>query len=128
MIGANKDETTPLGKLMHDFFCTNPDDMYYKVLAERVRYFKENDEGVNTMCRVLEEMRFKAAKEAAEIATAAANKAAAEKAAREAKAQNVKYIQTVMRRLSYTVEEAMEFLEIPMEQYAEYFGAVSTLN
>ena len=30
------DEDTPLGRLMHDFRCTRPEDMYYDVLAERV--------------------------------------------------------------------------------------------
>ena len=29
---------------MHDFFCTKPDDMHYKVLADRARYFKETEE------------------------------------------------------------------------------------
>lgn len=33
---------TALGKLMHDFTCTDPDDMNYSVLAQRVRYFKED--------------------------------------------------------------------------------------
>ena len=32
--GAYRDET-PIGKLMHDFACTDPSDMYYPVLAER---------------------------------------------------------------------------------------------
>ena len=51
-----KDETE-LGKLMHDFSCTDPKDMYYKILADRVRYFKEDEEGVLTMCREMENMR-----------------------------------------------------------------------
>ena len=34
-----KDETK-LGRLMHDFSCTDAKDMYNKVLADRVRYFK----------------------------------------------------------------------------------------
>ena len=50
-----KDETA-LGKLMHDFSCTNAKDMYY---------FKEDKEGVATMCRAMEEMRHEAAREAA---------------------------------------------------------------
>ena len=41
---------------MHDFFCTNPNDMYSAVLAERARFFKESEEGVTTMCRVMEEL------------------------------------------------------------------------
>ena len=47
---------TPLGKLMHDFSCTQADDMHYPVLAERVRYFKENVKGVTTMCREIEKL------------------------------------------------------------------------
>ena len=51
-----KDETA-LGKLMHDFSCTDPQDMKYPVLADRVRYFKEDTKGVTTMCKAMEEMR-----------------------------------------------------------------------
>ena len=48
---------TPLGKLMHDFSCTNPADMNYKILAERTRYFKEDKEGIRIMCKAMEDMR-----------------------------------------------------------------------
>ena len=43
--GADKDATTELGKLMYDFFCTNPNDMHYKEPADNVRYFKEDEKG-----------------------------------------------------------------------------------
>ena len=46
-----------LGKLMHDFSCTDPNQMNYPVLAQRVRYFKEDTKGVTNMCRAIEEMR-----------------------------------------------------------------------
>ena len=59
-----KDETE-LGKLMHDFSCTDAKDMNYDILAERVRYFKEDEKGVETMCKVMEDMRNQAALEAA---------------------------------------------------------------
>ncbi len=42
--------------LMHDFSCKNPSDMYYKPLAEQVRYYKEDAEGVEAMCRIVEEL------------------------------------------------------------------------
>lgn len=60
--GAYRD-STPIGKLMHDFSCANPDDMYYQVLADRVRFLKESEEGVVIMCRAMEEMRNQAALE-----------------------------------------------------------------
>ena len=54
--GAYRDET-PIGRLMHDFSCTDPADMYYDVLAERVGFFKTSKEGVAIMCKVIEDMR-----------------------------------------------------------------------
>lgn len=50
-------DDTKLGRLMQDFTCTNPDDMNYPVLAQRVRYFKEDTKGVAIMCRAFEEVR-----------------------------------------------------------------------
>ncbi len=50
-------DETELGQLMHDFFCTDPDDMNYKILSDRVRYFKESEKGVKTMCKIMEELR-----------------------------------------------------------------------
>ncbi len=57
-----KDETE-LGKLMHDFSCTDAKDMHYKILADRVRYFKEDAKGVEVMCRAMEDMRKETAAE-----------------------------------------------------------------
>lgn len=50
-----------IGRLMHDFSCTDPDEMNYEVLAERARYFKQDEKGVATMCKMLEDMRNEAA-------------------------------------------------------------------
>ncbi len=49
-------DSTALGKLMQDFFCAKPQEMNYPVLADRVKYFKEEQEGVNDMCRIMEEL------------------------------------------------------------------------
>ena len=57
-------DETPLGRLMHDFRCTNPDDMHYEVLADRVRYFKQDEKGVTAMCKAMEDMRNEAAEKA----------------------------------------------------------------
>ncbi len=54
--GAYRSDS-PIGKLMHDFFCKNPSDMHYKVLADRTRFFKEQEEGVAVMCKSMEDMR-----------------------------------------------------------------------
>jgi len=54
---------TPIGKLMHDFSCTDAADMYYGTLADRVRFFKESKEGIEIMCRAMEDMRDQTLKE-----------------------------------------------------------------
>ena len=41
---------------MHDFACTNPNDMYYKILADKTRYFKEDEKGVAIMCKTVEDL------------------------------------------------------------------------
>ena len=42
--------------------------MNYGALAKKARYFKQNKEGVAAMCKIMEDMRNKVAKEAAQKA------------------------------------------------------------
>lgn len=51
-----KNEKTKLGRLMHDLQCKNADEMYSEILAERVRELKETPEGVEDMCREMDEI------------------------------------------------------------------------
>ena len=44
------------GRLMKDFYQTDADKIYYKPLADRVRYFKEDSEGVMKMCKISEDL------------------------------------------------------------------------
>ena len=60
--GEYRDDSD-IGKLMHDFACSNPDDMKYDILAEKTRYFKKNEKGEEHMCKIMEEL---AAEERAE--------------------------------------------------------------
>ena len=41
-VDASHTDESAVGRLMHDFRCAEPEQMHYAVLAERVRYFKEN--------------------------------------------------------------------------------------
>lgn len=93
--GAYQDDS-PLGILMKDFSCTNPSDMYYKTLYERVKYFKESKEGVATMCKMMEDMRNEAAK-----------------AERISLAKNL----LLSHKLSY--EEVALYTQLPLEQVKE---------
>ena len=63
--GEYQDVETPIGRLMHDFYCTRSEDMYSKILADEVKYLKETEGGRDRMCKVLEEMCEEVAKEKA---------------------------------------------------------------
>lgn len=59
----------PIGRLMHDFRTSNPEEMFSDVLRRKTSYFKETEEGQTAMCRMMEEMRNEAATVAAEKKT-----------------------------------------------------------
>ncbi len=54
-VNGETDDDTELGRLMHDFHCTQASDMHYPLLAKRVKYFKETQRGRNSMCAIVEE-------------------------------------------------------------------------
>ena len=103
--GADRNSSTDLGKLMHDFFCTKADEMNFSVLAEKLRYFKESEEGVKSMCKVLEDMRESVREETAQETT-------------------VDHLKEIMEKLKYTLDQAMDLLSIPSDQRALYSGLV----
>lgn len=96
-----KDDTV-LGRLMHDFSCTKAENMHYQILADRVRYFKEDAKGVAIMCKVMEDMRNEAAREAAR------------------EADRARMIRTARRMLksdkNYTYEDIADILEISVDE------------
>ena len=55
--GAYSDDGSDIGRLMHDFRCSDADDMYFKEMADRTRYLKENPKGVEEMCAIMEELK-----------------------------------------------------------------------
>lgn len=74
---------------MYDFSCTNADDMYYNILADRVRYFKEDQKGVASMCKAMEDMRKETATETLLIS-----------------------VKNLMKNMNLTAEQAMTALGI----------------
>ena len=69
-VNASCKDDTPLGRLMQDFSCTDPNKMHYPELAERVIYFKTTKEGELDMTDIIElyaENKAKKAKQAERI-------------------------------------------------------------
>lgn len=63
MSGSIKTDETSLGRLMSDFYCTDAKDMNYKELADKVRYYKETEEGAKDMCDIWDDVRNEGLKE-----------------------------------------------------------------
>jgi hypothetical protein len=90
-----------LGRLMHDFNCTNATDMNYNIMAERTRYLKENQEGVTEMCKAMEEMK----NEAAIVAE---------------KKVTFSHIVSLMSSMKWTIEQALANMNVPSEDWDIY--------
>ena len=111
-VNSKIQDETELGKLMSDFFCTDASDMNYKVLADRVRYFKEDEKGVASMSRVFEEIAREAAEKAAE-------KAARETAERVARETAIKTATLMLKSKKLSYEEIAEFTQLTVEEIKE---------
>ncbi len=55
--GAKRTAPTRLGKMLHDFFCSDPDEMKNREFAQRAKDLKLKTEGRTTMCRILERVK-----------------------------------------------------------------------
>ena len=55
--GDYQDEDTVLGRLIHDFHCIDPNEMYSEVLKKWVKYYKEERKGVIEMCEICEQLK-----------------------------------------------------------------------
>ena len=53
--GSYKDDKDPIGRLMHDFRCVSSVDMFYPLLAEQVKHFKETEGGREIMSKNVED-------------------------------------------------------------------------
>ena len=111
------DEETPLGRLMHDFRCVQPEKMYYDILAERAGAFKNTEEGVVGMNPIWEQFKKELIEEAREEVLEQGTEQGIEQG-RET--ERLFSIRRLMTELQLTVEKAMDVLAIPQSEWARY--------
>ena len=61
-VNSKIQEDTELGRLMHDFHCKKAEDMYSRILADRVYELKETQKGVEFMCQEMEQIYYEGEK------------------------------------------------------------------
>ena len=110
---------SPLGRLMHDFFCSDPNDMYSDVLAERVRFFKEDEKGVAAMCNVMKEI-YDDGFASGEAQGEARGEVRGE--IRGAETERIKSIKNLISSLGITAEAAMDALKIAKTDQPKYLA------
>ena len=100
-VPSKMQDDTELGRLMHDFNCKDPSEMYNKTLAERTGYFKNSEEGVSAMCAIMEQV--------------------ADERERET---TLKYIKKIMFKRTMSAEEAMDELDVPKDEQPIYLDLI----
>ena len=116
--GAHRGDSK-LGKLMHDFSCSDPDEMYFDLMKETVRYYKETEEGVAVMCREFEEEREAGRKEGREAGRKEGRKEGRLQGIDETRIADVR---SLMEALQFTAIEAMTTLRIPVAEQERYLA------
>ena len=107
--GSYRDDSD-IGKLMHDFCCWNPEEMYFDLFRETTKYYKETQEGVETMCRAFDEVR----------------EQGRERGLVQGREQNqIENIRSLMENLKLTAQQAMDALNIPMAEQEKLLVKVS---
>ena len=94
--GGYTDNRTALLDLIHDFSCTNPDDMRHKQLAERAKFLKESQQGLMKLSSVFEEIENRIRQETL-----------------------LENIRSLMETLNFTATQAMDALKVPAEKQDE---------
>lgn len=56
-VNTSIQDDSKLGKLMHDFRCSNPQEMNYEILKNQVQMCKTDERKVKDMCRIMEQLR-----------------------------------------------------------------------
>ena len=112
-VNASIEDDTPLGNLMHDFQCVQPDEMYYPVLAERAGAFKNTEKGEIYMSSKWEQF-------VEEVRAEERERAMTQGMARGAENAYLSSIRAMMEKLSLTAEKAMDVLAIPQSEWSRY--------
>lgn len=94
--GTYRDDSE-IGKLMHDFNCTQAEDMNYPLMAERTDYLKHNTEGVTSMCKEMEKM---------------------------CDENTIENARMMIKNLNMTIEQVLDTLEIPESKREVYRKAL----
>jgi len=88
---------TEISKLMHDFSCSDPEDMKTDLMRETAEKYKNSPEGVKIVCKVMEDMRNEAVD-----------------------AANLKRIRAIMENLRLSLQQTLDVMGFTDEEKKKY--------
>ena len=114
-------DATPLGRLMHDFFCQDAEDMHYEELKKRASFFKEEEGGRGKMCKIMDEIW----QEGMERGMAQGMERGMAQGMERGMAQGMERnrlesLRTIMRKMRLSAEDAMAMLDVPQDRWQKY--------
>ena len=110
-----------IGRLMYDFHCKNPDEMYYQPLADRTRYFKEMKEGKQNMSRLMEEFEQQAIQRGMELGKQIADQQVRTEGREEGRKEGlVEAARKLMAARMVIPEQIMQVLGLSEEDLLEF--------
>ena len=110
--GSYQNDEDSVGKLMHDFRCADPNEMFYQDLAKHVKYFKGTEGGQEIMSNAFREL---AQELAEELAEEKAEKLAEEKTKEQVIEEKKVLARRMIARGKLTVEEIAEDTELTVD-------------
>ena len=112
-----------IGKLVHDFKCKNPDEFYFKDLAEKVKFLKNTEEGNMELSPTLKKTADKYIKQNKDKYIAKGEKLGIAKGEKLGIAKTLlNSIKSLMETMNVTAEKAMKALKIPQEEQEFYLA------
>ena len=102
--GEYRDDSD-LGKLMHDFSCSDPNQMNFPIMKDITHYYKETQEGVAYMCQAFEDVR---------------NEGYRRGMQRGMQQKEVANIRSLQETLGLNAKQAMDALKIPPADQIKY--------
>ena len=116
-VNGRNEEETRLGRLMHDMRCTEVEEMYYEELREEARYYKEDEGEIEKMCKLFEEVEQRGIETGKREGMLLGQQKGIEMT-------RIASIQSLMKNLNLSIEEAMEALSIPTHDYEQYINLI----
>ena len=116
-VNGRNEEDTRLGRLMHDMRCTEVKEMYYEELREEARYYKEDEGGIEKMCKLFDEVEQRGIETGKREGMILGQQIGEQKGIEMTR---IASIQNLMKSMNWSIEEAMNALMIPLEEQEHF--------